>query len=204
MENKNIIIIMIAVILVLAAVLGVMFFQSANAKEPTGIEIRQTNRTVDDNFFSVKVTDSKGNQLVDAAVNLTIKDAKGKAIVDEEVKIDLSNSSLFDFDLKKGKYVVDVDYNGNKDYSPSHGSYNLNVDAVTATDSAEEIKAMEYTEHSPTFGNYRIIESQQELGVIETSNGEYFVLAGDGYYTYGGHDSNGNIKLGSYVGKYNM
>ena len=195
---------MVAIILVLAAVLGVMIFQSSNAKEQTGIEIKQTNRTVDDNFFSVKVTDSKGNQLADAVVNLTIKDAKGKTIVDEEVKLETSNSTIFDFDFEKGKYVVDVNYNGNKDYSPSYGSYNLNVDAVTPTYSVEEIKAMEFTEHSPTFGNYKTVETQQELGVIETSNGEYFVLAGDGYYTYEGHDSKGNIKLGSYVGKYNM
>ena len=41
-----------------------------------------------------------------------------------------------------------------------------------------------------------------ELTLIETSSGESFVLAGDGYYTYGGRDSQGYIELGTYVGKY--
>lgn len=204
MENRNIIIIMVAVILVLAAVLGVMFFQSANAKKTSEIKITSNKTLYEGDNLSVKLTDSNKTAISNQTVKITIADKNGKVVANKSVKTNSKGKAKMDLDLKKGKYVVDVDYNGNKDYSPSHGSYNLNVEAVTATRSAGEIKSMEYTEHSPTFGNYRIIESQQELGVIETSNGEYFVLAGDGYYTYGGHDSNGNIKLGSYVGKYTM
>ena len=195
---------MVAVILVLAAVLGVMFFQSANAKKTSEIKITSNKTLYEGDNLSVKLTDSNKTAISNQTVKITIADKNGKVVANKSVKTNSKGKAKMDLDLKKGKYVVDVDYNGNKDYSPSHGSYNLNVEAVTATRSAGEIKSMEYTEHSPTFGNYRIIESQQELGVIETSNGEYFVLAGDGYYTYGGHDSNGNIKLGSYVGKYTM
>ncbi|WP_405284829.1 hypothetical protein [Methanobrevibacter sp.] len=204
MENRDIIIIMVAVILVLAAVLGVMFFQSANAKKTSEIKITSNKTLYEGDNLSVKLTDSNKTAISNQSVKITIADKNGKVVANKSVKTNSKGKAKMDLDLKKGKYVVDVDYKGNKDYSPSHDSYNLNVEAVTATNSAGEIKSMEYTEHSPTFGNYRIIESQQELGVIETSNGEYFVLAGDGYYTYGGHDSNGNIKLGSYVGKYNM
>ena len=204
MENRNIIIIMVAVILVLAAVLGVMFFQSANAKKTNEIKITSNKTLYEGDNLSVKLTDSNKTAISNQTVKITIADKNGKVVANKSVKTNSKGKAKMDLDLKKGKYVVNVDYKGNKDYSPSHDSYNLNVEAGTATNSAGEIKSMEYTEHSPTFGNYRIIESQQELGVIETSNGEYFVLAGDGYYTYGGHDSNGNIKLGSYVGKYNM
>ena len=204
MENRNIIIIMVAVILVLAAVLGVMFFQSANAKKTSEIKITSNKTLYEGDNLSVKLTDSNKTAISNQTVKITIADKNGKVVANKSVKTNSKGKAKMDLDLKKGKYVVNVDYKGNKDYSPSHDSYNLNVEAGTATNSAGEIKSMEYTEHSPTFGNYRIIESQQELGVIETSNGEYFVLAGDGYYTYGGHDSNGNIKLGSYVGKYNM
>ena len=204
MENRDIIIIMVAVILVLAAVLGVMFFQSANAKKTSEIKITSNKTLYEGDNLYIKLTDSNKTAISNQTVKITIADKNGKVVSNKSVKTNSKGKAKMDLDLKKGKYVVNVDYNGNKDYSPSHGSYNLNVEAVTATRSAGEIKSMEYTEHSPTFGNYRIIESQQELGVIETSNGEYFVLAGDGYYTYGGHDSNGNIKLGSYVGKYTM
>ena len=39
MENKNIIIVLVAIVLILAAVAGVMFMQSANTKQPTEIKI---------------------------------------------------------------------------------------------------------------------------------------------------------------------
>ena len=74
----------------------------------------------------------------------------------------------------------------------------------TKTESIAEEKNMDFPKYSPTFGNYRTVESEQESAVIETSEGEYYVITGDGYYTYAGHDSQGNIKLGSYVGKYRM
>lgn len=74
----------------------------------------------------------------------------------------------------------------------------------TKTESISEDKSMDFPEYSPTFGNYRTIEGQDESAVIETSEGEYYVITGDGYYTYEGHDSQGNIKVGSYVDKYRM
>ena len=70
------------------------------------------------------------------------------------------------------------------------------------TESVEEVNTANFPEHSPVLGDYRIVETQQELAVIETSSGEYYVLGGDGYHTYAGHDSQGNIKMGTYVGKY--
>jgi CDP-diacylglycerol pyrophosphatase len=76
-------------------------------------------------------------------------------------------------------------------------------DAVTdIVNDTASVDTTQYPKYSPHFGSYRTVESQQELAVIETSNGEYYVFGGDGAYNYAGHDSNGNIKLGSYVGKY--
>lgn len=121
MENKNIILVLAAVIVVLAVVAGVMFSQ-INEKNTANIEINQTNTT----------NDTK----------------------------------------------------------------------VAKTESVENVETVDYPEHSSVLGDYRIVETQQELAVIETSGGEYYVLGGDGYHTYDGHDSQGNIKLGSYVGKY--
>ena len=199
MENRNIIIILFAVIIILAAALGLMLMQP---KEPTSIQIRQTELNVDDNLFSVNVTDSKGNLIPDVEVNMIIKDDKGNLIEDNEIPLESENSTVFDFDLKKGKYMVEVTYKGNKNYSESHINYNMDIEKVTPTYAADEIIAMDYPEDSPVFGHYKVIERQNELALIETSSGQSFVLAGDGYYTYGGHDSQGYIQLGSYVGKY--
>ena len=47
-----------------------------------------------------------------------------------------------------------------------------------------------------------ISTTELEDRLIETSAGEKYVLGGDGYYTYAGTDSNGNYKIGTYMGKY--
>ena len=157
MENKIIIGALIVLIILLLLVLGVMFLQT-NSKEPTTIEIKQTNLTVDDNIFSVNVTDSKGNLLPDVKVNLTIEDNNGEVIVDEDVPLYPDETSIFDFDLEKGKYVVTVSYDGNENYSGSDATYKLNIDKVTPTYTDEELLAMEYPKESPVFGHYKVIE----------------------------------------------
>ena len=180
MENKTIIIILIAVIAILAVIAGVMFLQS---NEKTTIEIKQTNLTVDDNIFSVNVLDSKGNTVPDAVINLSIEDDEG-IIIDEEVPLESKKATCFDFDLEKGKYVVKVSFNGNKDYSESS---DLKVSKVTPTISEEEIIAEEYPEYNPDLGYYRPTGiSGDEWAVVELSDGREVVIAGDGYYEYVG------------------
>ena len=56
-----------------------------------------------------------------------------------------------------------------------------------------------YSNYSPTIGYCRFVETQQELAVLETPDGNYYVMTGDGIHTYNGHDSQGNIKFGQPV-----
>ena len=199
MENKNIILILIAIIIVLSVLIGVMYLQS-NEKS-TEIEIKQTNRTVDDNIFSVNVLDSKGNVVPYVEINLSIEDNNGHIIVDEEVPLDSNYGNMFDFDLEKGKYIVKASFNGNKDYLPSNTTYNLVVESVTPTLTDEEVTALSYPEYHPDLGYYRSTGiDQDEMRVIELASGRNIVVAGDGYYEYGGQDAQGNIITGSFLG----
>ena len=198
MENKNIIIILIVIIVVLAVVAGAMFLQQN--KESTSIEINQTNLTVDDNIFSVKVIDSKGNVLPDFVINLSIENEDGDIISEEEVSLG-SDDNTFDFDLEKGKYIVKASFNGNDNYSASNATYDLTIEKVTPTMTEEELIALEYPKYNSDLGYYRSTGiSQEELGVVELASGHYVVIAGDGYYEYGGQDNQGNIIIGSFLG----
>ena len=125
-------------------------------------------------------------------------------VVDDVVKTDNKGKAKLDLDLKKGKYKVKVSYGGNENYTGDNATQKLTIKEKTKkTDSKKNsVDTSVYSCHSPYFGNYRTVETQQELAVIETSNGEYYVFAGDGAYTFDGHDSQGHIKLGTYVGKY--
>ena len=63
---------------------------------------------------------------------------------------------------------------------------------------AVESNSKSYPEYNPAIGHYRSTGiNQDELGVVELQNGQYIVIAGDGYYEYLGQDSQGNIKMGN-------
>lgn len=94
--------------------------------------------------------------------------------------------------------TTDVDSNINETTIINETTTNDTQDAST---SSEDI-SNEYPEYSSTFGNYKILGTNEEQMLIETSDGNKYVLGGDGYYTYTGTSSGGGYELGSYVGKY--
>ena len=56
MENKNIIIILVAIVIVLAVVAGAMFLQSGNAKEPTKVKITSDKVQYEGGKLKIKLT----------------------------------------------------------------------------------------------------------------------------------------------------
>lgn len=127
MENKNIIIILVAVIIVLAAILGVMFLQANNTKEPTKIKITSNKTLTEGDNLSIKLTDSNSTAISNETVKITILDKKGKAIVNETVKTNSKGKANVDLDLKKGKYNVTVTYGGNDNFTGSNATQKLTI-----------------------------------------------------------------------------
>ena len=195
MENKNIIIVLVAIVIILAAVAGVMFMQSANAKQPTEIKITSDKSQDEGGKVSIQLCDVNKTAISKEIVNITVTDKKGKVVVDEVVKTNSKGKAKLDLDLKKGKYVVNVTYGGNENYTGNSTSQNLTIKEVKT---AVESNSKSYPEYNPTIGHYRSTGiNQDELGVVELQNGQYIVIAGDGYYEYLGQDSQGNIKMGN-------
>lgn len=203
MENKKIILILILIIVVLSCVLGAMVFQSLAAKEPVKIKILSNRTLYEGDNFIVRVTDLNNTAISNENVNIEITDSNGNVVFNQTVKTNSKGKATLGLDLKKGKYVVNVTYGGNEKYAGNSNAKKLTVKKAT-TESVSENKedTNSYPGYSPYFGSYRTIETQQELVLIETANGEYYVFAGDGAHTFAGYDSNGHIQLGSYVGKY--
>jgi len=161
---------------------------------------------------SAKLSDSNGNPISDQMVKMKLTDKNGKTI-DNDVKTNSKGRAKLKVD-NEGVYAVECKFNGNDKYSATSVDANISVvkaktklvdDNQTSSSKSNSRSvggSSDYPKYNPAIGSYRTVESQQELALIETSSGQNYVLAGDGYYTYGGHDSQGNIKLGSYVGKY--
>ena len=200
MENKKILIILIAIIVVLASILGVLYTQSINAKEPTEIKITSDKTQNEGGKLSIQLTDLNKTAISKETVNITITNSKGKVVVNETVKTNSKGKANLDLDLKKGKYNVTVAFGGNEKYAGNNTIQKLTIKEETKESSTENSVDMSlYSSYSPTIGSYRIVERQQELGLLETPDGNYYVMAGDGIHTYGGRDSQGNIQLGAPV-----
>ena len=84
MENRNIIIILIAIIVVLAVVAGALFLQTGNAKEPTKVKITSDKVQYEGGKLSIQLTDLNKTPVSKEVVNITITNKKGKVVVDDQ------------------------------------------------------------------------------------------------------------------------
>ncbi|MDO5859872.1 hypothetical protein [Methanobrevibacter sp.] len=201
MENRNIIIALLLIVVVLAIVAGVIFTQTMNAKEPTKLKITSNNTLNEGDNLTLQLTDLNRTPLSNQKVNITVKDSNGKTAVNKTVETNSNGTAKLDLDLKKGMYTVNVTYDGNENYAANNTAQKLTVNEAH-TESVSEYSSNSYPRYNPAFGSYRTVETHDELALIETASGQMYVLGGDEYYTYGGRDSQGHIELGSFVGKY--
>lgn len=166
MENKNIIIILVAVVLVFAVVAGVMFMQSGNAKEPCKIKITSDKEQYEGGELSIKLADFNKTPISKEIVNVTITNKKGKVVVDEVVKTDSKGKAKLDLDLKKGKYTVNVTYAGNDNYTANSTKQKLTVKekAVEAqvTSSGSSSGSSESSDWYDARGAHHFYENGQE------------------------------------------
>ena len=135
MENKNIIIILVAIIIVLGVVAGAMFLQSGNSKEPSEVKITSDKSQYEGGKLSLQLTDLNKTALSKEKVNITITNKKGKVVVNETVKTNSKGKAKLDLDLKKGKYSVNVTYGGDENHTG-----NSTVQKLTIKEEVKEPK----------------------------------------------------------------
>lgn len=163
----------------------------------------QVNEQYEGKEISIKLTDLNGMPVSKEIVNIIITNNKGKIVVDDVLKTNSKGKAKLDLDLKKGTYQVNVTYNGNENYTGNTSTQKLTIKEETKkTTEVNSVDFNQYSEYSPNFGYYKTIETHDEMALIETSNGNYYIFAGDGAYTYGGRDSQGVIQFGEFVGDY--
>ena len=127
MENKNIIIIMLVIIALLAVVVGAMFLQITNAKEPTTVKITNNKTLYEGEDVTLKLTNLNKTPLSKEKVKITVKNSKGKVVANKTVKTNGKGNAKLDLDLKKGKYNVTVVYAGNDNFTGSNVTQKLTI-----------------------------------------------------------------------------
>ena len=130
MENKKIITILLVIIVILCACLGIMFYQMTNAKQPTKLKITSNKTLYEGDSLSVKLTDKNKTAISNETVSILIVDKDGKMVLNKTVKTNSKGKAKLDINLTKGKYAVNVTYDGNKNYTGSNATQNLTVEEV--------------------------------------------------------------------------
>lgn len=189
MENKNIIIILIAIIIVLSVIAGALFLQSTNAKEPTIIKITSDKEQYEGGELSIKLTDLNKTPISKEIVNITITNKKGKVVVDDVVKTDSKGKAQLDLDLKKGEYTVNVTYVGNENYTGNNTSQKLTIEEAV-TESVAESSSTSSSSSDPFEGatwHKRThwddgTPTQGEVYLVETTDGQLWTYDNGNYY----------------------
>ncbi len=197
MEDKNIIIILVAVIIILAVAVGVMYFQSMNVPEQSIVKITSDNALYEGNDLSVELSDLNKTPISDADIDIVIKDKDGDIVVNGMVKTDSKGKAKLNLDLSKGKYDVEAMFNGNDNFTLSNATQKLTIEEVKT----ETVSSNDYPEYSADLGYYRSTGiTDGEFAVVELASGRQVVIAGDGYYEYNGKDAQGYIITGTFLG----
>ena len=193
MENRNIIIMLLVVIAILAVAVGVMMFNQSHAKEATKIKITSDKEQYEGGKLSVELKDLNGTALSKEVVNVTITDKKGKVVVDDVVKTNSKGKAKLDLHLKKGKYNVTVTYGGNENYTGTNSTQKLSIkekvtEAVKSQSSSSQSSShrQEY-DITPDGWNPR----EHEVSREPAENGNERVKYDDGYVRI--VDKDGNV-----------
>lgn len=188
---------MVAVIIILAVAVGVMYFQSMNVSEQSIVKITSDNALYEGNDLSVELSDLNKTPISDADIDIVIKDKDGDIVVNGMVKTDSKGKAKLNLDLSKGKYDVEAIFNGNDNFTLSNATQKLTIEEVKT----ETVSSNDYPEYSADLGYYRSTGiTDGEFAVVELASGRQVVIVGDGYYEYNGKDAQGYIITGTFLG----
>ena len=169
MENKTIIIILLIIIVVLAAMIGITVLHPFDSKDPTKVKITSNKTQYEGGELSIKLTDLNGTAISKEIVNVTITNSKGKVVVDDVVKTNSKGKAKLDLDLKKGKYNVNVSYDGNENYTGNNTTQKLTINEKEVVVEQPVYRQTTSTQSSSSSNEIRFDE---ELNVYYDSNGK--------------------------------
>ena len=186
MENKNLIIILLVIIVILIAAIGIMFFNSAVAKEPTKIKITSNSTITEGESLKIKLTDANGTAIANQTVNVTITD-NDKSSDYHSVVTNEKGVGKLKMDKDAGKYKITVTYDGDDKYTGCNATKKITV----AEEAADE----------STTGNEQISSSEPSSSSSESEDDGYWETSPDADFEYHTeYDSSGGFRQYDHAG----
>ena len=141
-------------------------------KKDAKIKITSDKSQYEEGKLSILLTDLNKTPISKEIVNITITDKKGKVVVDDVVKTDSKGKAKLDLDLKKGKYVVNVTYSGNENYTGANATQKLTI-KEKVVEAQPDSSSSSSSSTSPRY-------VRDEMGLYDTSTGKYVGGQNDG------------------------
>ena len=129
MEQKNIVIIVLIAIVVLAAAVGVMLLSPYDAKQDTKLDILSNETLYKWSNLTVKLTDINGTGISDETVNVTIKDKNG-GIYQTSLLTNGSGIGVLELNSSAGNYTVNITFEGDDKYNSANATQRLEIKEV--------------------------------------------------------------------------
>jgi hypothetical protein len=127
MENRNVILILVAIIAILAILVGFMASQSF-AREDSMLVIENKNISPGDSLL-VRLTDSAGNPISNDTIHIKCTDKDG-VTVEKDAATNVYGKAKFRID-EVGTYSVECGFGGNSQYASSSVKGNVEVEKAT-------------------------------------------------------------------------
>ena len=132
MEEKKIVMFLVAVIIILACILGAMFLQPTNAKDPSIIKITSDKTLYEGDSLSIQLTDLNKTPISNENVYIEITNENGEVIVNETLNTNSEGNAKLELDLSKGDYIVNVTFAGNENFTGNITTQKLTIEEEIA------------------------------------------------------------------------
>ena len=156
MENRNLIIILLALIIVLAVALGFALFNPTTAKEPTELEITSDKALKEGDKLSIKLTDLNGTPIDNQTINISIIDKDG-SVNHKSVVTNENGKATLKLNKGPGKYSVNCTFEGNDNYTNSSAFKKIKIEEKveeTSSSQSESYDSESYSSQS-SYEDYR-------------------------------------------------
>lgn len=157
MENRNKIIILALIVVIIALLIGIFATMPNMAKMDSKLTFESNSTLSEEGLLKIKLTDDNGNAIVNQTVNITITD-RNKTSDYHSVVTDSNGIGTLKLEKSPGNYSVTVVYGGNDNYASCNATNEVTIEEKIieqTNQQSSEYTADESNSQSAGDKNYR-------------------------------------------------
>ena len=172
-RNKLIIIGLVIVIVALGVVAASMMFNNSSSQS-TIVKIMGKGSFEQGDKLTVKLSDSNGTGLEDEKLHIVVIDKKGKEVFKKSVLTNSKGKAHVDLDLSKGKYKVNVTFDGNDNYTGNSTQKSIKIkEKIVKTELVSSESQSEVSSTEPSYSEPSSSEEDPYGGMYEEYEDEH-------------------------------